>query len=449
MSLTSFLQSNKRIFTLSFFLLFFTTLTFLVIGLYHTTIFTATFGLPYLSDYGVPVTATSLGVGVSQFFNPVFCLIALIGVFLFAAIFFIIIGAEFLALVFLIVYVGAIAILFLFVIMLLNVKELATAARRILVATQRAAQSAGVPLSCSFVAFLSFFFGNLFGIESLLNLDYIGAVIVQVTSYVGRVFHDVMIFAELLYTYYSGLFMEIALLLLTAMVGSIVLASGTVDIESKKAATYLTLIFVIMPVVRKTDSVNGFTIIHAKPLRALPDWLEIDPLTPYVWIYMAVEALPKNAIYEALSEALWILGPTGITAILCLAATYRVMSAIKYSTHTVPSDVCVDKSSEFANWLNNLRAKNKKPWTVDEAYSVFEKAKECRGGSVTWPGYEPAVGLKLLFSNNFVHSRNRSEHMRLVYRNLLDSDHLTSQQAIEALKFMHFSDVVLVIDLSS
>jgi NADH:ubiquinone oxidoreductase subunit 6 (subunit J) len=250
MSLTSFLQSNKRIFTLSFFLLLFTTLTFLVIGLYHTTIFAAAFGLPYLSDYGVPITATSLGVGVSQFFNPVFCLIALIGVFLFAVIFFIIIGAEFLALVFLIVYVGAIAILFLFVIMLLNVKELATAARRILVATQRAAQSAGVPLSCSFVAFLSFFFGNLFGIESLLNLDYIGAVIAQVTSYVGRVFQDVMIFAELLYTYYSGLFMEIALLLLTAMVGSIVLASGTVDIESKKAVALNFFMFMIVPATR-------------------------------------------------------------------------------------------------------------------------------------------------------------------------------------------------------
>jgi len=62
----------------------------------------------------------ALGVILSK--NPVHSILCLILVFFNCASLFIILGAEFLALLFVIVYVGAVAVLFLFVVMLLNIK---------------------------------------------------------------------------------------------------------------------------------------------------------------------------------------------------------------------------------------------------------------------------------------------------------------------------------------
>lgn len=45
---------------------------------------------------------------------------------------------------------------------------------------------------------------------------------------------DILVFGDLLYTYYSYLFMLIALLLLTAMLGAIVLATSTTETGSKE-----------------------------------------------------------------------------------------------------------------------------------------------------------------------------------------------------------------------
>lgn len=47
---------------------------------------------------------------------------------------------------------------------------------------------------------------------------------------------DILVFGDLLYTYYSFLFMLIALLLLTAMLGAIVLASSTTRTIAPKSA---------------------------------------------------------------------------------------------------------------------------------------------------------------------------------------------------------------------
>jgi NADH-quinone oxidoreductase subunit J len=54
--------------------------------------------------------------------NPVHSVILLVLVFLQTAVLFILLGAEFLAILLVTVYIGAIAILFLFVVMLLNVR---------------------------------------------------------------------------------------------------------------------------------------------------------------------------------------------------------------------------------------------------------------------------------------------------------------------------------------
>ena len=55
--------------------------------------------------------------------NPVYSIIALMGVFVCGSALMILVGAEFLGLVYLMVYVGALAVLFLFVIMMLDVKS--------------------------------------------------------------------------------------------------------------------------------------------------------------------------------------------------------------------------------------------------------------------------------------------------------------------------------------
>jgi NADH-quinone oxidoreductase subunit J len=62
----------------------------------------------------------SLLVVISR--NPIHSILSLIVVFFNIASFFILLGAEFLAMLFVIVYVGAVAVLFLFVIMMLDIK---------------------------------------------------------------------------------------------------------------------------------------------------------------------------------------------------------------------------------------------------------------------------------------------------------------------------------------
>jgi len=51
----------------------------------------------------------------------------------------------------------------------------------------------------------------------------------NIAYFVTYKFTDILIFSDLLYTYYSYLFMLISLLLLTAMIGAIVLATSTTD----------------------------------------------------------------------------------------------------------------------------------------------------------------------------------------------------------------------------
>ena len=73
-------------------------------------------GLFYLFASGAMLS----GVMVISAFSSVHSVLWLIMVFISASALFILLDAEFIALIFLIVYVGAIAILFLFVIMMLN-----------------------------------------------------------------------------------------------------------------------------------------------------------------------------------------------------------------------------------------------------------------------------------------------------------------------------------------
>lgn len=137
--------------------------------------------------------------------NPVHSVLFLILTFVNAAGLFLLLGAEFLAMILVIVYVGAVAVLFLFVVMMLDVDF--------------------AELKQGFLQYLPF--GALIGVIVLIELSFVvgawtlapGAVAppaatgISNTEALGRV----------LYTQYFYLFQVAGLVLLVAMIGAIVL----------------------------------------------------------------------------------------------------------------------------------------------------------------------------------------------------------------------------------
>ena len=160
--------------------------------------------------------------------HPVHSLVCLIVVFFAVVVLFIALGAEFLGYLFLIVYVGAIAILFLFVIMLLNVKQLTATSRAPFTRARQAGLITLALLAIKFTAAL------LDAVEHFLVSQ---ANLLEETGFDALMYHlnyqvlDILTFATLLYGTHSYLFMLTALLLLTGMVGAIVLAMSTVEGE--------------------------------------------------------------------------------------------------------------------------------------------------------------------------------------------------------------------------
>ncbi len=158
------------------------------------------------------VMASAAMVVVSR--NPVYSVLFLILAFFNAAALFVLIGAEFIAMILIIVYVGAVAVLFLFVVMMLDINL--------------------TELREGFLKYLPV--GALIGLvllaEILLGLGVIGStptslvalakagpqvLAVDNTRAIGRV----------LYTQYFYLFQVAGLVLLVAMIGAIVLTLRT------------------------------------------------------------------------------------------------------------------------------------------------------------------------------------------------------------------------------
>jgi len=119
------------------------------VALMHTLSFlVSTLGAP-LFTLLTPGTAVVFAALVPVLANPVHALLCLLGLFAATALIYLSLGAEYLGLVFSLVYLGAVAILFLYVIMLLNVKDIMSA--------QQSAQSRGYRYTLSgFVGLLLF-----------------------------------------------------------------------------------------------------------------------------------------------------------------------------------------------------------------------------------------------------------------------------------------------------
>jgi NADH-quinone oxidoreductase subunit J len=160
--------------------------------------------------YIFAAVAVASGVLVVSARNPVHSVLFLILAFFNAAGLFILIGAEFLAMILVIVYVGAVAVLFLFVVMMLNIDFL--------------------QMRSGFVGYLPI--GALVGFILLAELVLVvgswvvapgvsSPVIASATG--GVALTNTRALGDILYTRYLFAFQAAGLILLVAMVGAIVL----------------------------------------------------------------------------------------------------------------------------------------------------------------------------------------------------------------------------------
>ena len=167
--------------------------------------------LPTICFYLFAGVMVAAGVMVVSARNPVHSVLFLILAFLNAAGLFVLMGAEFLAMILAIVYVGAVAVLFMFVVMMLDI-DLAQ-------------------MREGFLQYLPI--GGMIGLVLLVELGFAlaawrasagdGAEPLVPTPPAGEVTNTEAL-GRLLYTDYFYLFQAAGVILLIAMVGAIVLA---------------------------------------------------------------------------------------------------------------------------------------------------------------------------------------------------------------------------------
>ncbi|RLJ60307.1 NADH dehydrogenase subunit J [Litoreibacter meonggei] len=158
--------------------------------------------------FAITVVTAGLFVVVSR--NPVHSVLWLILAFLSSAGLFVLLGAEFVAMLMIIVYVGAVAVLFLFVVMMLDVNF----------AELRGELAKFVPLAgligVILLMELALVFGTWTGAENATALRDAVAPALEET-------HNTAALGQLIYTKYIYLFQAAGLILLVAMIGAIVL----------------------------------------------------------------------------------------------------------------------------------------------------------------------------------------------------------------------------------
>lgn len=164
--------------------------------------------LQALAFYVFAAVAVAAGIMVVTARNPVHSVLFLILAFFNAAGLFVLMGAEFLAMILIIVYVGAVAVLFLFVVMMLDIDF--------------------VELRQGFVKYLPV--GGLIGIVLLVELFVVVGGWVSLPATKSAIAEPVRegvsntaALGRLLYTKYVYLFQAAGLILFVAMIGAIVL----------------------------------------------------------------------------------------------------------------------------------------------------------------------------------------------------------------------------------
>jgi NADH-quinone oxidoreductase subunit J len=179
--------------------------------------------LALLVFYVLSAVAVAAGVMVISARNPVHSVLFLILAFFNAAGLFVLVGAEFLAMVLVVVYVGAVAVLFLFVVMMLDINF--------------------IRLREGFLQYLPV--GALIGLVLLVELILVFgswalapetlAITAQQPTPTTRT--NIEALGDLLYTDYFYLFQAAGLILLVAMIGAITLTlRHKVDVRRQSIA---------------------------------------------------------------------------------------------------------------------------------------------------------------------------------------------------------------------
>jgi NADH-quinone oxidoreductase subunit J len=140
--------------------------------------------------------------------NPVHSVLALIVTFIATAGLFVLLGAEFLAMLIIIVYVGAVAVLFLFVVMMLDIDF----------AELRVGMSRYLPAGIIFGIVMVFELGLL-----LANWKFSDSAVANIDSPIPINTTNTIALSKVLYTEYIYLFQCAGLILFVAMIGAIVL----------------------------------------------------------------------------------------------------------------------------------------------------------------------------------------------------------------------------------
>jgi NADH-quinone oxidoreductase subunit J len=163
-----------------------------------------------IAFYLFAVVAVVSGVLVIFARNPVHSVLWLILAFFAAAGLFVLLGAEFVAMLMVIVYVGAVAVLFLFVVMMLDVDfaELRAGMAKLL--------PVGLLIALVLLVQLGFVFGGWQVSDQALSLR-------QAVTPASAEIDNTTALGMLIYTKYVFLFQAAGLVLLVAMVGAIVL----------------------------------------------------------------------------------------------------------------------------------------------------------------------------------------------------------------------------------
>lgn len=168
--------------------------------------------LPSLAFYLFAAMTVACGVMVIASRNPVHSVLFLILAFFNSAGLFVLMGAEFLAMILVIVYVGAVAVLFMFVVMMLDINFVA--------------------LREGFIQYLPI--GLLVGVILLLEiLLVVGAWVISpevaanATAPAPADRENTAALGDLIYTNYVYLFQAAGMILLVAMIGAIVLTLRT------------------------------------------------------------------------------------------------------------------------------------------------------------------------------------------------------------------------------
>ncbi|MCR8723286.1 NADH-quinone oxidoreductase subunit J [Frigidibacter sp. ROC022] len=160
------------------------------------------------SFYLFAITVIIAGLGTVMARNPVHSVLWLILAFLSSAGLFVLLGAEFVAMLLVIVYVGAVAVLFLFVVMMLDVDF----------AELKAEMARYMPLALLIGVVILMQLGLVFGVWTTSDLAE-----GQRAAVTPDDIHNTEALGLLIYDRYFLLFQLAGLVLLVAMIGAIVL----------------------------------------------------------------------------------------------------------------------------------------------------------------------------------------------------------------------------------